>query len=268
MIMRAALELFHNRNHPGVVAVCQGALTDDPGNMHLRLLLARALLALRRDAEAQHELSLCLEHSPRCPEAYRLLGELALRRDELKSAEIFARESLRLDPGNDTSRELLENRALPSSTDRGGGKTPGGHRRGRSSLSLSPSPSLSHAPIPLVPPGPPRAGTNRRRYFFRRRRARPGAARTPFRRVSGPDRRAQRPTAARRPRLPPLQRRPTGCRRRRPGLHLPAQGRMGGPRLPRQPAPLGASGASTGLPSYSVACPVSAPRCSPPRLRP
>jgi len=108
MIMRAALELFHNRNHPGVVAVCHGALADDPGNVHLRLLLARALLALRQDAEAQHELSLCLEHSPRCPEAYRLLGELALRRDELKSAEIFARESLRLDPGSDSSRELLE----------------------------------------------------------------------------------------------------------------------------------------------------------------
>jgi len=108
MIMRAALELFHNRNHAGVVAVCQGALADDPGNVHLRILLARALLALRQDADAQHELSLCLEHSPRCPDAYRLLGELALRRDELKSAEIFARESLRLDPSNDASRELLE----------------------------------------------------------------------------------------------------------------------------------------------------------------
>lgn len=107
MVMRAALELFSNRNYSGVVAVCEGAIDDDPDNLHLRILHARALLALRRDAEAQHVLSECLQRSPRCPDAYRLLGELALRRDELKSAEIFARESMRLDPASQETHDLL-----------------------------------------------------------------------------------------------------------------------------------------------------------------
>jgi tetratricopeptide (TPR) repeat protein len=107
MVMRAALELFSNRQYAGVVAVCEGAIDDDPDNLHLRILHARALLALRLDAEAQRVISDCLQRAPRCADAYRLLGELALRRDELKSAEIFVRESLRLDPLNDEARDLL-----------------------------------------------------------------------------------------------------------------------------------------------------------------
>lgn len=107
MVMRAALELFSNRNYSGVVAVCEGAIDDHPDNLHLRILQARALLALRRDTEAQYALSECLQRSPRCPDAYRLLAELALRRDELKSAEIFARESLRLDPAHPETHDLL-----------------------------------------------------------------------------------------------------------------------------------------------------------------
>ena len=108
MVLRAALELFHNRNFSGVVAVCQGALTDDSENVHLRMLLARALLALRLDADAQQELSECLRYAPRNADAYRLLGELALRNDELKSAEIFVRESLRLEPAHTEAADLLE----------------------------------------------------------------------------------------------------------------------------------------------------------------
>jgi tetratricopeptide (TPR) repeat protein len=105
--MRAALELFDARNYASVVAVCDGALIDEPDNKHLRLLKARALLALRLDAQAQQELSDCLHRDPKSPDAYRLLSELALRRNELKSAEIFAREALRLDPGNQDISELL-----------------------------------------------------------------------------------------------------------------------------------------------------------------
>src|SRR5688572_28052489 len=108
MVMRAALELFHNRNFPSVVAVCETALDEDPANLHMRLLLARALLALRRDPEAQEQLSEALQREPRCAEAYRLLAELAMRRDEMKSAEIFAREAMRLDPDSHDTRELLD----------------------------------------------------------------------------------------------------------------------------------------------------------------
>lgn len=107
-VLRAALELFQCRNYSGVVAVCADAVESDPDNIELRLLLARALLALRRDVEAQQELSRCLQDNPRCPDAYLLLGELAMRRDELKSAEIFFRETMRLDPSNRDASELLD----------------------------------------------------------------------------------------------------------------------------------------------------------------
>ena len=92
-VFEAALELFRCRSYSGAVAVCSSIIDQCPEHIALRLLLARSLLALRRDAEAQKQLSNCLEHEPRCAEAYYHLGELALRRDELKSAEIFLREA-------------------------------------------------------------------------------------------------------------------------------------------------------------------------------
>lgn len=106
--MRAALELYGARQYPGVVAACQDALFDDPGNVNLRLLRARALMALRRDAEAQNEISECLRLEPGFGAAYRVLGELAARRDEIESAKIFLHEALRLDPDDTEAREWLE----------------------------------------------------------------------------------------------------------------------------------------------------------------
>lgn len=105
--MRAALELFAARQYPGVVAACQDALCDAPDDVNLRLLRARALMALRRDAEAQTEISECLRLEPRFGAAYRVLGELAARRDESASAKIFLREALRLDPDDEEARAWL-----------------------------------------------------------------------------------------------------------------------------------------------------------------
>ncbi len=105
--MRAAMELFAARQFPGVVAACQDALADNPEDVALRLLRARALMALRRDAEAQTEISECLRLEPRYGAAYRVLGELAARRDETASAKIFLREALRLDPDDEEARAWL-----------------------------------------------------------------------------------------------------------------------------------------------------------------
>lgn len=107
-ILRSALELSLRRHHAEVVAVCAEALPAHPDCLELRLLHAKALLALRHDAEAQRELGQCLRQRARCPLAYRLLGELALRRDELGSAAIYLREALRLDPGDRQAAELLD----------------------------------------------------------------------------------------------------------------------------------------------------------------
>ncbi len=106
-MLRAALELYRARQYPGVAAVCAEAIDSDPDNLYLRLLRARALLALRNDREAELELAECVRRRPRCAEAYRLLGELGIRRDEADAAAIFLREALRLDPKDREAKEWL-----------------------------------------------------------------------------------------------------------------------------------------------------------------
>lgn len=97
-VIGAAVELYAARHYPGVVAVCGDALDQEPGCLELRVLRAKALLRLRRDVEAQADLREVIRLAPKCGLAYRLLGELAARRDEHESARIFLREALRLDP--------------------------------------------------------------------------------------------------------------------------------------------------------------------------
>jgi tetratricopeptide (TPR) repeat protein len=106
-VMRAAIELYRAREYPGVAVVCADALDHDPDNLHLRLLRAKALLALRNDFEAQDELAECVRRDQSCVAAFRLLGELGVRRDQPESAEVFLREALRLDPQDHEAEEWL-----------------------------------------------------------------------------------------------------------------------------------------------------------------
>ena len=107
VVIEAARELLVARNYSSVVAVATGALEEHPEDIAMRLLRARALLALRRDEEAQVDLRECLRRQIRCAEAYRLLGELCMRRDEFESSAVFLREAIRLRPGDQHSRDLL-----------------------------------------------------------------------------------------------------------------------------------------------------------------
>lgn len=107
-VLRAAIELYRNRQLPGVVAVCRDSLASEPNQPDLRILLARALIGLRRDDEARSELRRSLASEARSATAYRLLGELELRRDDFRSAEIFFRESLRLDPTDTDTADYLQ----------------------------------------------------------------------------------------------------------------------------------------------------------------
>jgi tetratricopeptide (TPR) repeat protein len=69
---------------------------------------ARAHIALRRELEAQADLRDIIRLDPSCGSAYRLLGELAARRDENDSAAIFFREALRLDPDDQAADDWLQ----------------------------------------------------------------------------------------------------------------------------------------------------------------
>lgn len=106
-MLEAASALLAARHYPEVVSTCRTELELDPDNVDLRLILAEALMALRRDAEAQLEVAAVLQIEPHAPGAYRMLGELAWRRSELRAAGIFLREALRLDPDDEHAQVLL-----------------------------------------------------------------------------------------------------------------------------------------------------------------
>lgn len=104
------MELFRARHHSSVVAVCASAIEQEHQGDHvpLRLLLAHSLMALRRNEEAHKQLSICLRKQPRCADAYRLLGHIALLKDQLDSSRIFLRTAKRIDPLDARSTELLD----------------------------------------------------------------------------------------------------------------------------------------------------------------
>jgi len=87
--------------------MCSDALADEPDCVPLLLIRARAHIALRRDLDAQSDLRDIIRLDPQCSTAYRLLGEVAARRDENESAAIFFREALRLDPQDQEAADWL-----------------------------------------------------------------------------------------------------------------------------------------------------------------
>jgi len=107
-VIATASELFDARHFPGVVAVCTDALEEEPECVELLVMRARAHISLRRDLDAQADLRDIIRLAPQCGLAYRLLGELAARRDENESAAIFFRESLRLDPADQAAADWLQ----------------------------------------------------------------------------------------------------------------------------------------------------------------
>ena len=84
------------------------ALEDEPECVPLLLIRARAHIALRRDLDAQADLRDIIRLDSHCSMAFRLLGELAARRDENQSAATFFREALRLDPNDQEARDWLQ----------------------------------------------------------------------------------------------------------------------------------------------------------------
>lgn len=103
-----AERLFQSRQYGSAASICAQALELDPDNLELRILRARALMALRRDEEAKRELSRALRWHPASGEAYRLLGELAIRRGKLKAASTFLRQAVRFSDENACARGLLD----------------------------------------------------------------------------------------------------------------------------------------------------------------
>lgn len=118
-VIATAAELFEERHYPNVVAICSNALNDEPDCLPLLVIRARAQMALRRDLDAQGDLRDAIRIDPSCGVAYRLLGELATRRNHTSAAVAFFREALRLDPEDREAQDwLLIAEALVRPSDR------------------------------------------------------------------------------------------------------------------------------------------------------
>lgn len=103
-----AAELFRTRQYRAAAAVCLELLARDPDDLELRILRARALMALRSDEEAKRELSRAIRLDRRSGEAHRLLGELAIRCGKMDAAATLLRQAVRCAPNDTMAASLLE----------------------------------------------------------------------------------------------------------------------------------------------------------------
>ena len=101
-------QLFDARQYAACAAACAEALAFDPECLDLRILRARALMAIRRDEEAKRELSRALRWHRATGDTYRLLGELAIRGGKLGAARTFLAQAVRLAPCDHAAAALLE----------------------------------------------------------------------------------------------------------------------------------------------------------------
>jgi hypothetical protein len=200
-------------------------------------------MALRRDLDAQADLRDIIRLDPRCSLAYRLLGELAGRRDENASAAVFFREALRLDPDDREAHDWLQIVSaprpaatvtrLPATAVAAGGFSP----------ALAPSPSPVRLARGTQPPDPPE----------RMARAEPEDRPTqPFGRIPEPRRiRSQAATpVARPPARPTLTPTPEPLPPP-PGLERPTLSGRPATQPPARPAPrLTARGSTPELPGF------------------
>ncbi|MGE0401198.1 MAG: hypothetical protein AB7T06_31100 [Kofleriaceae bacterium] len=186
-VIATAQELFECRHYPSVVAVITDALETEPECVDLLVIRARAHIKLRRDLDAQADLRDIIRIAPGCGVAYRLLGELAARRDENESAAIFFREALRLDPDDHEAAEwllIVETTVRPAAVAK---KLP------------APAAAAGRFPITRAPVSRPNTatGANPRSLFSPARGSAPGAQPRFARGTSSPDPREDSPAMAR-----------------------------------------------------------------------
>ena len=104
---QSALKQLGVGDYSTCVRTCDEALLVEPDNLPLRLLKTRALMGLRKDAQAKRELGKLIRRRPNSGSAHRLLGELAIRDGKPQAAQALLRQAVRLCPTDDTAHGLL-----------------------------------------------------------------------------------------------------------------------------------------------------------------
>ena len=99
--------LFKAGEYERTVEFSQRALKLSPGDIDTRLFYSRALMALRKDVLAQKELRQCIRILPHSGLAYRLLGELSLRKNEYESAKMFLKQAISINHQDHEAKQML-----------------------------------------------------------------------------------------------------------------------------------------------------------------
>lgn len=99
--------LIRARRYEEAVALCNKEVRRGRATIVLRLLLSRALIALHENSAAVAELTECLSQDPACADAYRMLGQLALRHNEYPRAIQLLEMAARITPEDESLRFLL-----------------------------------------------------------------------------------------------------------------------------------------------------------------
>ncbi|HKE19235.1 MAG TPA: tetratricopeptide repeat protein [Kofleriaceae bacterium] len=107
-IVWAGEQLLAGGQHRAVLALAIRALREHGDLPALRVLRARALLALHLVGDAERDLALALRVRPESATIHRLLCEIALRRGDLARAEAFLERALDLDPAHPRGHELAQ----------------------------------------------------------------------------------------------------------------------------------------------------------------
>src|SRR5574341_658695 len=96
MLVAQALDGLGHQNE--AIAELRAAAAASPSEPNVHFGLGYLLWKQRRDEEAEREFRLELEHDPSHAQAYAWLGDIALRRNDTKSAVALLEKALALSP--------------------------------------------------------------------------------------------------------------------------------------------------------------------------
>lgn len=107
LFLALAEEYFRDGQLEKAVEVCRGGLKTYPGYTSARVTLARSLIELNQDAEAEEALRAVLDNSPDNLVAARLLGKLLVRRGRIDEARDQLDRLFALSPDDEEGLRLL-----------------------------------------------------------------------------------------------------------------------------------------------------------------
>ncbi|MCW5603760.1 MAG: tetratricopeptide repeat protein [Burkholderiales bacterium] len=113
-----AIEAFNAGRYEDAVRVCESVIAVQPDSAQARHLGARALMALKRHAEAEHLLKAALEIDSDLADAHGDLARIRFEAGDHEAAEKHAREAVAAQPAEARFREVLADVLQATARDR------------------------------------------------------------------------------------------------------------------------------------------------------